>query len=390
MKNLAYPIRLRFALSSAAAALALVASAAVADTVKTKDGKTYEGTITAEDATSVTIKYKLTATIDDLKVIPRTDIVSVDKKTAEDIAAESVKKMLPTADFLNRQDYLKLIEEGPAKFLATYPASVKYKADVEKVKKTLEDEMLRVRTGERKVDGKWVSSHEMTANDYNIEALKLLRRMEEQIAAEKFREALLTFVELEAAGKFSVNYPPAIDLAKSTLDKYTAQLKQQIKDLPTKLADANKRLVNLVPEEKKKALAEREAARKAHIAKIQEEKKQKLRFTSVSEMDAGSLNEAVKQAELETKRVAALDKAAISETAKAYEDVLKLIGQKKYDEAGLRLDALLKKDKALGADKGVAAKVEEIQRLKEEAAKEARQRELLDRTQPAPTPAPAK
>jgi|GEM_PF-2497357 len=373
------------------ALLTLCVVSAPADTIKLKDGKTIEGTIVSEDAASVTIKTIVVGKITDNKIVPRADIASMVKKTPEDDAADAVKNLLPTEDFLQPSAYNKLIAEGPDKFLATYPNS-KYRAEIQTVKKALTDEQSQTRRSMRKVDGKWLSGDELQANDYNIQSLKLFREMQKAVAADDYRAALDAYVRIEGIGRFSISYPQAIELARTVLEKYDGSLKVAIKAVPQKLKEAEERLANMNPGDRDAAKAEREKIKKDFMAQVAEEKKAKTRFTSVLDTDLGSLNEASRQVEAEIKRVGALNVANIKETAARYDRVLKLIGQKKYEEAAARLEEFARLTKDAGNDPALKVQQESLKKLREESIRAAQQQELLNRTQakPAATPeAPA-
>ena len=373
---------------AAFALFALCSFHAPADTIKLKDGKSIDGTIIAEDASSVTIKTIVVGKITDNKVVPRSEIASLVKKTPEDDAAEAVKKILPTEDFLLPSAYNKIIAEGPDKFLATYPNS-KYRAEILELKKSLTDEQSQSRRGMRKVDGKWLSGEEMQANEYNIQALKVFREMEKAVAAEDFRAALDAFTRIEAMGRFSLSYPKAIELARTVLATYDGNLKAAIKAVPQKVKEAETRLANMTPSDRDAAKSEREKIKKDFVAKIAEEKKAKVRFTSTLDTDVGSLNEAARQVDTEMKRLAALNVPALTERSAGYDRVLKLIGQKKYEEAIVRLDEFAKVTKDASNDPAIKKQQESLKRLREESIRAGQQQDLLKRTQPKPEGAPA-
>ena len=373
---------------AAFALFALCSFQAPADTIKLKDGKSIDGTIIAEDASSVTIKTIVVGKITDNKVVPRSEIASLVKKTPEDDAAEAVKKILPTEDFLLPSAYNKIIAEGPDKFLATYPNS-KYRAEILELKKSLTDEQAQSRRGMRKVDGKWLSGEEMQANEYNIQALKVFREMEKAVAAEDFRAALDAFTRIEAMGRFSLSYPKAIELARTVLATYDGNLKAAIKAVPQKVKEAETRLANMTPSDRDAAKSEREKIKKDFVAKIAEEKKAKVRFTSTLDTDVGSLNEAARQVDTEMKRLAALNVPALTERSAGYDRVLKLIGQKKYEEAIVRLDEFAKVTKDASNDPAIKKQQESLKRLREESIRAGQQQDLLKRTQPKPEGAPA-
>ncbi|MGI8604579.1 MAG: PTPDL family protein [Verrucomicrobiales bacterium] len=360
--------------------------AASADTIKLKTGKALEGEIMSENSGTVTIKYRLGG-ITDVKTVPRSEIASLEKKSPEDVAATEVKSLLPSDDFLLPGDYRRLIQNGPDKFLAKYPAS-KYRGEIEKVKTALQDEMMKTKQGMRKVDGKWLGGRELQANEYNINSLKHLRAMEKLVKADRYKDALLAFRELEATGKMSVHYAKAIELAEKVLDKYSAQLAQMAKDVPQKLKEKEEELRTLTPDQKKEAEAFRAKQKKEFAAMIIDEKKQKLPFTTVGMTELASIQEAEKQAAAEKARLAALKKDAIANSAAEYEKVLKLIGAQKLEEASVRLDQFIKNDKVAGADKDIKAKAEELKKLREESLRMQRQEELRQRSQPKAPEAP--
>lgn len=359
------------------------AGSAEADYVKTKDGKVWTGTIIAEDATSVTIRTAVVGRILDNKVIPRSEIVEAKKQTEEELAAEQVKKLLPTEDFLRPSDYAALIQKGPVAFLAKYPNS-RFRAEIEAVKKTLEEERARTQRSQRKVEGKWLSGAEMQALAYNVEGLRLYRQLEKLAEAEKYRDALLKFNELETAAKLSPSYAKAIPVAKEVAQKYLAWLNQEIKLIPQKTKLATESLSKMTPDEKKAAQAEREKRRKDFQALLAQEKKDKVKFSSVLETDAASLNNAVKEVENELKRLEALDVAAITKTAEEYDKILKLEGQQKYEEASLRLEDFIKTNKQAASEPALKEQQARLKRLREESIRASQQQELLNRTQAKP------
>ena len=241
----------------------------------------------------------------------------------------------------------------------------------------------------RKVDGKWLSGEEMQANEYNIQTLKVFREMEKAVAAENFRAALDAFTRIEAMGRFSLSYPKAIELARTVLATYDGNLKAAIKAVPQKVKEAETRLANMTPSDRDAAKSEREKIKKEFVAKIAEEKKAKVRFTSTLDTDVGSLNEAARQVDAEMKRLAALNVPALTERSAGYDRVLKLIGQKKYEEAIVRLDEFAKVTKDASNDPAIKKQQESLKRLREESIRAGQQQDLLKRTQPKAEGAPA-
>ncbi len=374
-----------------------LATSASADFIKLKDGSRVppaprEGTITSADGSpTVTIEYPIKegSRIKDTRTVNRTDVVEIYKPAADDIDAVAVKKLVPTADFLLSSQYAKLVEEGPAKFLSKYPKS-KHAADVEAVKKTLEEEMLKTRQGMRKVEGTWITSKEAEANSYNINAYRLRSDME-KLAADQttLRDALLKFDEIEKTGKFSVQYPKAIKLALETIDKLTVRLNEQAKAQPLKLKEKTDGLKNLNPDEKKAADEKIKKDMLAFKALQTEETRSKVRFPSTNDLDLPSLTGAVKVLEKERTKIAALDMAAIQANADTVEKILKTVGEDKFETARTLLDQFLTKNKDAGNDPFLKGKQAELKKAIESMSREARERRALEGVTPPPVPKPA-
>jgi hypothetical protein len=89
------------------------------------------------------------------------------------------------------------------------------------------------------------------------------------------------------------------------------------------------------------------------------------------------------------KRLAALNVPALTERSAGYDRVLKLIGQKKYEEAIVRLDEFAKVTKDASNDPAIKKQQESLKRLREESIRAGQQQDLLKRTQPKPEGAPA-
>jgi hypothetical protein len=373
MKTLNYSSTTRWA---AYLSLVLSLTCASADTVKTRDGKVYEGTILSEDATTVTIKYKLSGNLTDTKTISKLETTSVVKLSPEQAEVAELKKLLPTPDMLNASEYRKMIERGPAKFLAANPLS-KLAPEVEKVKKELEAERIKAQQGMRKVDGKWITGEEAQANEYNLNTYIALKDMEKLAAdPDKYREALLAFNEIEKNSRYSIHFPTAIEKGMGVIDLYIEQLGNMSKLVPAKKAEKEEELKTLNPDQKQAALVEIKRRDQELKAQIAQEKKEKVPFTTVVDTELSTITEALKQLDAAKKRLSALDLAQIKTTAAAYDAVLKLVGQAKFEEADDKLEAFVKNEKTAATDKVISAKVTEIKSLVAAAKRDSQARKF--------------
>ena len=361
-----------------------------ADTVKLKDGTTLEGTIKSEDATSVVINAPMRAgsrvRID--HTIPRDKISQVVKQSPADVEAEALKKFVPSEDMLGPADYDKRIAQVE-KFLKTN-ATHKDAKDLATVKSTLEAEKAKTRSGMKKVAGNWLSGQELQANEYNIAALLQFRDMQKKVqdgSPEALREALNIYSNIETTGRFSLSFLNAYDLALTTLDKYGSILDDMAKKVPTVVKSRVEDRKTLDDKGQKQFDAEvkRKAAELA--ATLANEKQQKIVFTSISEDNLQSINDAQKQVADAKKRLATVDKAASAESAATLDRVLKLIGTKKFEEALQRLTDFLAKDKLAASDKVLKDQVDRLKKDIENNRREEQQRRLLERSPGADAPA---
>ena len=114
----------RIARSIALVFLALVSGGGLlADTVKLKDGKSFDGKITYEGTDFIKLEMAVSASIKETKTILRTDIAEIVKAAPDDVALDAIRKQLPAPSLLTADGYRALIEKGPKAFLAQFPGS---------------------------------------------------------------------------------------------------------------------------------------------------------------------------------------------------------------------------------------------------------------------------
>lgn len=219
-----------------------------ADVVVLKDGKRLEGNITAENPTSIHMRYKLTAKIWDDKDISRADIAEIIKQKPEEVELIELRKETPTPDLMTAEKYEHLIQDRLRPFVNRYPGT-KEAAEVEKMINQLQEEKEKVVAGGIKMEGKWLTPEEAKAQSYNIKAYEAYSSMHEKAAAKNYTGALQDFDKLSATqGGYiaSVYYPKAVEEIIAVLVNFEAQVEQMIKDQPTLLKMREEGLKKLV------------------------------------------------------------------------------------------------------------------------------------------------
>lgn len=214
-----------------------------ADVVVLKDGKRLEGNITAENPTSIHMRYKLTAKIWDDKDIPRSDIAEIIKQKPEEVELIELRKDLPTPDLMTAEKYESLIQDRLRPFVNRYPGT-KEAAEVEKIIEEVREEKEKVVAGGVKVRGKWLTAEEAKAQSYNLRAYEIYSTMREKAQAKDYVGALQAFDKLSpppssgygttSQGGYlaSIYYPKAVEEVLVVLNSFEGQVDQMIKDQP--------------------------------------------------------------------------------------------------------------------------------------------------------------
>ena len=196
-------------------AAALTASPAIlrADTLKLKNGKVYEGTVT-EVGDSYEIAIPMGKIVDH-QTVKKADVAEFirtlpDEKESKDLAA-----LVPTADAMPASAYEAVLKEKIEPFLKKYPVS-KFRAAVDSAAKTYRDELARVKAGDAAlIDAR---PAEFFKGDTRHVAASVPGTLQGAVNVEHdkwFAPGTATFVSAEQAQKVAAS--SAIDPAKETV-----------------------------------------------------------------------------------------------------------------------------------------------------------------------------
>lgn len=287
----------------------MLPSFATADVVTLKSGEKIEGKVVKESATEVSIEYKASASITDVRVLPKSDIANVEKESAEETEWLALKSLAPGPNSLAAASY-----EGPIarvqNFGTTYPASA-HAAEASQLLATLQDEKARVEAGGLKIDGQWLSKETVQKERYQLSARLLLAQMQEQAHRGDYVGALNTFDQIERNFPGASVFPEAATAAqqavaqlKATADRALQSWHYQKKELDdqTKLVPEPRRteLISLQKKEQAQFDAQVEAATKGNI-----------KWPPLLARSEKSLTTLTSKAAEEAKRLAALPLAKI-------------------------------------------------------------------------------
>lgn len=240
-----------------------------ADTLQLKDGSEVKGEIISKDGDSVLIEYFVTATIKDQKSIPKSEIEKIVTVAEDEKSYRDLGPMAPLPTLLDATAYDGLLDRKIAQFLKTYPYS-SHLAEIREKQSILAGERERVKRGDRKIDGVWITSEEIAADPVQNGGRIALARMRISAASGDPASALQTYELLEKESPGSDAMAEALPLALRQLSElqtkvnaaratYDINEKARLAALTAARADQAKEMKSL----RERDLAAAEAARKS-------------------------------------------------------------------------------------------------------------------------------
>ena len=177
-------------------AFAKFISPAQADTLILKDGREIKGEILSEAPDSITIEYYVTPTIKDQKSFSRGEILSILAIPADEKAFQAIGSLATPHMVLDTSFYDLLIDKKIPEFLGRYRYS-KHLSELREDLHSLEEERSRVRRGDRRIDGVWITASQIAADPYQSGARIKFTEMKELAATNETVGALQAYELLE-------------------------------------------------------------------------------------------------------------------------------------------------------------------------------------------------
>lgn len=292
--------------------LLLAALTARADLVETRDGERFEGTITSVTAEAVSIDVQVSETIREERVIPRGDIVRLERQRPDDAAYEEIAALTVPATAQDDEPHRVLLETKVRPFLKNYAYS-RHVGKVRAFAKELEAEMQRFSGGEIKVDGVWMTAEQFAEDRPQIEGRLLLAQMRRAAEAGDAAAVLNAFDALGRAAPTSESYPEAVALARQTLDALIPRLTREIGNVEREQARRAEGLA--IAREDERLAAERAiAGEKEAMARAIEAARKRGDRWMPPVADVPTLQEQLRQATAEQKRLESLPLAAMEQS----------------------------------------------------------------------------
>jgi len=247
---------------------AILTGSLTADTIKLKSGKEYQGSIISEDDQSYLFKIIVSSSITDERRITKDKISEIipDAKDASDF--KTVQSLVPTPDMLTEKSYKQRIAKT-SEFLKKYPKS-KHSKKVTAILETLKSEHQVIAAGGIKLDGQLISSSDIEANAYDIDARIVISKAKIFAHNNQYHLALRQWEEIEKNYPHSLSYKENIHSVPGLLKSYQTELQRHLDTLDDRLQKREAVLASLEENDRERTmeiLAEKKTLYESILAK---------------------------------------------------------------------------------------------------------------------------
>lgn len=284
----------------AAGCLALM-QVAPADTIVLKSGEKLSGNILREDADSYVLEVRVTGTIRDEKIIPRSEVSFVEMQPADEKAFEKIEVLSPAPELLGTDGYDARIKAFND-FLAEFPKSGKT-IKVRDIIGALEAERVIVAAGGMKIGEEMVSAEDYVANAYEYDAQISEKKIRDAVARRDFLSALREFSEYETRFGDTEAYRGLASLVLKVLNVYLSDLEDSLSTLESRLAKRQAGLERMAVDDRAKTKRALEEQMATLTKRYEDEKAAGEKWITPDTFHKESLDEAQRQVAAELSRL---------------------------------------------------------------------------------------
>jgi len=290
---------------------------ASADTIRLKNGTTYQGKILKEDPEQYVLEVQVTKSIKDVKRIPKADVASVERELPDQKAFNQLS-MEPAADLLEASDYQGRIAKMYA-FIKAYPQST-HLPEVKKVTAQLEQEQSAVEAGGMKLNGKMISAADRQKDAVEIDAKILAAKIQAAAKARAYVSALRQLGEFEKDFSTTDTFRDSLPTLRQIFQNYRAQIATVVTSYPQRVKERDAGLAQMKPEDR--VNSERALAEESKVVKTQydAEKKAGMKWLIPDQWDKPALDETLRYLDQEMKRFDNLKIETELNSGKAWRD----------------------------------------------------------------------
>jgi hypothetical protein len=268
-----------------------------------KNGEKIEGTVLREEGENYVVEVHVTSRIRDEKMIPRADVVRIEKTPEFEKAFVEIADLTPAPELLTKEEYEDRIKKLKD-YIEAFPESPKNKK-VEEMIGILEEELLLIKDGGFKLGEDIIDAEEYEANAYEYDALIAEKKIRDAVARRDYLGALRGFDSYETALGTAEGHAGLASLMLQVLGAYSESLAESLSSIDSRLAAREAGLARMSPAGRAKSLRALEAEQAQLEERLQQEKTAKIKWITPNAYHKGSLEEAQRQA---TAEIARLDK----------------------------------------------------------------------------------
>lgn len=230
--------------------VASILPGALADSVLLKNGTEIKGEIISDGPEGVLIEYYATATIKDQKCFKKEEVAKVVTVAEDERAFGELSNIKAPATALDTSFYDSLVDKKIPAFIKVYPYS-SHLASLRETLRALDEERSRIRSGDRKIDGVWITSAQIAADPYNSGARIKYTEMKLAAGNDDPVASLQAYELLEKNYPGAAQMPDALDLAMKELDQLQAKISMDKANLAVTDINRQKAIAAAQPDQAK-------------------------------------------------------------------------------------------------------------------------------------------
>lgn len=312
--------------------LALI-GAAQADTIRLKNGTTYQGKVLKEDNEHYVLEVQVTKSIKDEKRIPKADVAAIDREQADKKAYEELLTLVPAPDLLDAGAYQTRIAKVYA-FLKAHPAS-SHAPQAKKIAAELEQEQTAIEAGGVKLNGRILTADARQADAVEIDARVLAASARQLAESGALVPALRKAAELEKDFASTLTFREFLPYFRQLIQTHRARTATTAAGYEARVKERDGGLAQMQINDRaatESAIAEQAREGKA---RYDAEKKAGHKWLSPDQWNKPALDEAVRHADQELKRLDALKLDTAADGGKAWREAWSAIHASPVDPKAL-------------------------------------------------------
>lgn len=295
------------------------------DTFILKDGTRLDATVLKEDASSYLLEVRVTPGIRDERVVPKENVVRIERERKDRIAYQSVAKLVSAPDFLDAAGYAARIG-AVEKFIRDYPASPHIR-DARGILVVLEQEAAAVGQGGIKLNGVMLPAAEYRANALEIDAAAQESKIRKLLAEGAHLAALRAFTVFERDFRNTRSHEALVPMVVQAVRAHLAQTARALETHEARVKERETGLQRMRLDDRRRTLAALAEEAAGFEQRLKSEKESKTGWVTTDPFFKPALEETMTFGKQELTRLTAARPAAAGDAGAAFRDALREISQ---------------------------------------------------------------